>query len=207
MVNLRQIMSRDFPISSLICGEGRNRLALQSSFLPNDQAVKVCQKQRMFLALVDSVCTAHLKARFFGEPLRHIILQITALPHGLVVDIFNGIADFIMVYLKCRAIRIQAKDGTSIRAGNTAFAVTELIFFGQIQCRYKPFHAMFSLSFSCSSAIEKSYSTKSLIIVEKRVHQGVVIIQPQGIQEIQNVPLHPKMVPENAHPSSFRYPA
>ena len=31
------------------------------------------------------------------EALRHIILQITALPHSLVVDIFNGIADFIVV--------------------------------------------------------------------------------------------------------------
>ena len=40
MVNLRQIMSRDFPISPLVRREGRNRLALQSCFLPNNQAVK-----------------------------------------------------------------------------------------------------------------------------------------------------------------------
>ena len=84
----------------------------------------------MFLALVDSVCTAHLKARFFGEPLRHIILQVTTLPHGFVVDIFNGIADFVVVHLKCGAIGIHAKNGTSIRAGNAAFAITEPILFG-----------------------------------------------------------------------------
>ena len=77
----------------------------------------------MFLTLVDGVCTAHLKARFFGEPLRHIILQVTALPHGFVVD-------FIMVNLKCRTVGIQAKDSPGIRAGNTAFAITEPILFG-----------------------------------------------------------------------------
>ena len=130
MINLRQIVSRDFAVCPLICGEGRNCLAFQPCFLPNDQAVKVCQKQRMFLALVDSVCTAHLKARFFGEPLRHIILQVTTLPHSFVVDIFNGIADFVVVHLKCGAIGIQAKDSPGIRAGNTAFAITEPILFG-----------------------------------------------------------------------------
>ena len=36
----------------------------------------------MFLTLVDSVCTAHLQAGCFGKPLRHIILQVTTLPHG-----------------------------------------------------------------------------------------------------------------------------
>ena len=84
----------------------------------------------MFLTLVDGICTAHLKARFFGEPLRHIILQVTALPHGFVVDIFNDIADFIMVNLKCRTVGIQAKNSPGIRAGNAAFAITEPIFFG-----------------------------------------------------------------------------
>ena len=72
MVNLRQIVSRDFSIRPLVRREGRNRFAFQPGFLPNDQAVEVCQKQRMFLALIDSVCTAHLKARFFGEPLCYI---------------------------------------------------------------------------------------------------------------------------------------
>ena len=87
----------------------------------------------MFLTLVDGICTAYLQTGCFGEALRHIILQITALPHSLVVDIFNGIADFIVVHLKCRAIGIQAKDGTGIRAGNAALTVTEPIFFGQVQ--------------------------------------------------------------------------
>ena len=80
--------------------------------------------------------------------------------------IVTYIADFVVVHLKCRAIGIQAKDSPGIRAGNTAFAITEPIFFGQIQCRYKPFHAIFNLSFMCSSTMEKSHSTKSLIIVE-----------------------------------------
>lgn len=71
-----------------------------------------------------------------------------------------------MIHLKCRAVGIQAKDSPGIRAGNAAFTIVESIFFGQIQCRYKSFHAMFNLSFICSSTIEKSYSTKSLIIVE-----------------------------------------
>ena len=84
----------------------------------------------MFLTLVDGICTTHLKPCFFGEPLCHIILQVTTLPHGFVVDIFNGIADFIVVYLKCRAIGIQAKYSPGIRAGNTAFAITEPILFG-----------------------------------------------------------------------------
>ena len=84
----------------------------------------------MFLALIDSVCPTHLKACFFGKPLRHIILQVTTLPHGLVVDILNGIADFIVIYLKCRTIRIQAQNGTSIRAGNAAFAIAKPSFFG-----------------------------------------------------------------------------
>ena len=87
----------------------------------------------MFLALVDGICPAYLQTGGLGEALRHIILQITALPHGLVVDIFSGIADFIVVNLKCRAIGIQAKDSSGIRAGNTAFAITEPIFFGQVQ--------------------------------------------------------------------------
>ena len=87
----------------------------------------------MFLTLVDSVCTAHLQAGCFGKPLRHIILQVTTLPHGLVVDVFNGIADFIMVYLKCRAIGIYTQNGTCIGAGNTALAVAEPILFGQVQ--------------------------------------------------------------------------
>ena len=86
----------------------------------------------MFLALVDGICPAYLQTGGLGEALRHIILQITALPHSLVVDIFNGIADFIVVHLKCRAVGIQAKNGTSIGAGNTAFAVMEPIFFGQV---------------------------------------------------------------------------
>ena len=83
----------------------------------------------MFLTLIDSVCTAHLQTGGLCEALRHIILQITALPHGLIVDIFNGIADFIVVHLKCGAIGIQAKNSPGIRAGNAAFAVTEPIFF------------------------------------------------------------------------------
>ena len=87
----------------------------------------------MFLALVDGICPAYLQTGCFGKPLRHIILQVTTLPHGLVVDVFNGIADFIMVYLKCRAIGIQAKDSPGIRAGNAAFTITEPIFFGQVQ--------------------------------------------------------------------------
>ena len=121
----------------------------------------------MFLALIDSIYTAHLKACFFGEPLRHIILQITALPHSLVVDIFNGIADFIVVHLKCRAIGIQAKDGTGIRAGNAALTVTEPIFFGQVQSRNQSFHALCILSLIIDSVMMKSYSTKSFMIVEK----------------------------------------
>ena len=87
----------------------------------------------MFLTLVDGICTAYLQTGCFGEALRHIILQITALPHSLVVDIFNGIADFIVVHLKCRAIGIYTQNGTCIGAGNTALAVAEPIFFGQVQ--------------------------------------------------------------------------
>ena len=87
----------------------------------------------MFLALVDGICPAYLQTGCFGKPLRHIILQVTTLPHGLIVDILNGITDFIVVHLKCRAIGIQTKNGTGIRAGNTAFAVTEPILFGQVQ--------------------------------------------------------------------------
>ena len=86
----------------------------------------------MLLALVNGICPAYLQTGCFGEALRYIILQVTALPHGLVVDILNGIADFIVVHLKCRAIGIQAKNGTSIRAGNAALTVAEPIFFGQI---------------------------------------------------------------------------
>ena len=87
----------------------------------------------MFLTLVNGICTAYFQTGGLGEALRRIILQITALPHGFVVDIFNGIADFIVVHLKCRAVGIQAKDGTGIRAGNAALTVTEPIFFGQVQ--------------------------------------------------------------------------
>ena len=87
----------------------------------------------MFLTLVNGICTAYFQTGGLGEALRHIILQITALPHGFVVDIFNGIADFIVVHLKCRAVGIQAKDSPGIRAGNTALAVAEPILFGQVQ--------------------------------------------------------------------------
>ena len=41
-----------------------NDLNLEFSFnyrLPNDQAVKVCQKQRMFLTLVNGICTAYFQ--------------------------------------------------------------------------------------------------------------------------------------------------
>lgn len=87
----------------------------------------------MFLALIDSVRSAHLQTGCFGEALRHIILQVTSLPHGFVVDILSGIADFIVVHLKCRTVGIQSKDSPGIRAGNAAFAVTEPILFGQVQ--------------------------------------------------------------------------
>jgi len=84
----------------------------------------------MFIALVNGICAAYFQTGCFGEALRHIILQITTLPHGFVVDIFNGIADFIVVHLKCRTVGIQAKDSSGIRAGNAALTVTEPIFFG-----------------------------------------------------------------------------
>ena len=87
----------------------------------------------MFLTLVDGICTAYLQTGCFGKPLRYIILQITALPHSLVVDIFSGIADFIVVHLKCRAVGIHTQNSTGIRAGNAAFTITEPIFFGQVQ--------------------------------------------------------------------------
>jgi len=87
----------------------------------------------MFLTLVNGICSAYLQTGGLGEALYYIILQITTLPHGFVVDIFNGIADFIVVHLKCRAVGIQAKDSPGIRAGNAAFAITEPIFFGQVQ--------------------------------------------------------------------------
>ena len=101
VIDLSHVMCRDFAICPLICGEGRDCLAFQPGLLSNDQAVKVCQKQRMFLTLVDGICTAYFQTGGLGEALRHIILQITALPHSLVVDIPNGIADFIVVHLKC----------------------------------------------------------------------------------------------------------
>ena len=87
----------------------------------------------MFLTLVNGICSAYLQTGGLGEALCYIILQITTLPHGFVVDIFSGIADFIVVHLKCRAVGIQAKDSPGIRAGNAAFAITEPIFFGQVQ--------------------------------------------------------------------------
>ena len=87
----------------------------------------------MFLTLVNGICTAYFQTGGLGEALRHIILQITALPHSLVVDIFRGIADFIVVHLKCRAVGIHTQNSTGIRAGNAAFAVTEPILFGQVQ--------------------------------------------------------------------------
>ena len=34
--------------------------------------IKICQKQRVFLTLVDGICTAYLKACFFGESLRDV---------------------------------------------------------------------------------------------------------------------------------------
>ena len=102
MVNLRQIVSRDFAVCPLVRREWRNRFALQSSFLTNDQTVKVCQKQRMFLALVNSVCTAHLKSRFFGEPLRHIISFVQLTLHSLRIIAISssndvGITDFSLL--------------------------------------------------------------------------------------------------------------
>ena len=87
----------------------------------------------MFLALIDSVCTAHLQTGCFGEELCDIIFQIASLAHSLVVDIFSGIADFIVVHLKCRTVGVQAKDSPGIRAGNAALAVAEPILFGQVQ--------------------------------------------------------------------------
>ena len=87
----------------------------------------------MFLTLVNGICTAYFQIGGLGEALRHIILQITALPHGFIVDILNGITDFIVVHLKCRTVGIQTKDSSGIRAGNAAFTITEPIFFGQVQ--------------------------------------------------------------------------
>ena len=72
----------------------------------------------MFLTLVNGICTAYFQTGGFGEALCDIIFQIASLAHSLVVDIFNGIADFIVVHLKCRAVGIQAKDSPGIRAGN-----------------------------------------------------------------------------------------
>ena len=167
VIDLSHVMCRDFSISPFVCRKRRDCLALQPGLLPNDQAVKVCQKQRMFLALVNGVCTSYFQTGGLGEALRHIILQITALPHSLVVDIFSGIADFIVVHLKCRAVGIQAKDSPGIRAGNAALTVTEPILFGQVPCRYKPFHALCILSLIIDSVMIKSYSTKSFMIVEK----------------------------------------
>ena len=126
-------MCGDFAIRPLVRRERRDRLALQSGLLPNDQAVKVCQKQRMFLALVDGICTAHLQTGGLCEALRHIILQITALPHSLIIDVLNSFAVFVAVNLKSRTIGIYTQNGTCIGAGNTALAVAEPILFGQVQ--------------------------------------------------------------------------
>ena len=87
----------------------------------------------MFLALVDGICPAYLQTGCFGEALCDIIFQIASLAHSLVVDIFSGIADFIVVHLKCRAVGIHTQNSTGIRAGNAAFTITEPIFFGQVQ--------------------------------------------------------------------------
>jgi len=99
-------MCGDFAIRPLVRRERRDRLALQSGLLPNDQAVKICQKQRMFLALVNGICTAYLQTGGLGEALRDIIFQIASLTHSLIVDILKGITDFIVVHLKCRAVGI-----------------------------------------------------------------------------------------------------
>lgn len=120
----------------------------------------------MLFTLVNGICSADFQAGFFGETLCYIILQVTPLPHGLVVDVLNGIADFIVVDLKCGTIGVHVQNRTSIRSSDTALAITQPILFAQIQRRYKTFHAIFNLSFMCSSAMEKSYSTKSFRIVE-----------------------------------------
>ena len=133
VIDLSHVMCRDFSISPLVRRKRRNRFAFQSCFLPDNQTVKVRQKQWMFLTLVDGICTAYLQTGCFGEALCDIIFQIASLAHSLIIDVLNSFADFIVVHLKCRAIGIQSKDGTGIRAGNAALAVTEPIFFGQVQ--------------------------------------------------------------------------
>lgn len=159
-------MRRNLAVGPLVRRERRNRFTLQASLLPDDQAVEISQKQRMLFTLVDGICPAGFQPGFLRESLRHIVLQVTPLPHGLIVDVLNGIADFVVVDLKCGAIGIHAQNRTGIRSGDAAFAVAKPIFFAQIQCRYKTFHAIFNLSFMYSSAMEKSYSTKSFRIVE-----------------------------------------
>jgi len=47
------------------------------------------------------------------------------MPHGFVVDIFNGIADFVVVHLKCGAIGIQAKDSFKVRCANAIYQSEE----------------------------------------------------------------------------------
>ena len=87
----------------------------------------------MFLALVNGICPAYLQTGCFGKPLRHIILQVTTLPHGLIIDVLNSFAVFVAVNLKSRTIGIYTQNGTCIGAGNTALAVAEPILFGQVQ--------------------------------------------------------------------------
>ena len=133
VIDLSHVMCRDFSISPFVCRKRRDRLALQSGLLPNDQAVKICQKQRMFLTLVDGICTAYLQTGCFGEALCDIIFQIASLAHSLIIDVLNSFAVFVAVNLKIRTIGIYTQNSTGIRAGNTAFAVTEPILFGQVQ--------------------------------------------------------------------------
>ena len=87
----------------------------------------------MFLTLVDGICTAYLQTGCFGEALCDIIFQIASLAHSLIIDVLNSFAVFVAVNLKSRTIGIYTQNGTCIGAGNTAFAVTEPIFFGQVQ--------------------------------------------------------------------------
>ena len=84
----------------------------------------------MFLALVDGIRSAHFQTGSLSEALCYILFQIAALPHSFIVDIFNGIADFIVINLKCRTIRIQAKNGTGIRSRDATLAVAQPFLFG-----------------------------------------------------------------------------
>ena len=87
----------------------------------------------MFLTLVNGICTAYFQTGGLGEALRHIILQIASLAHSLIIDVLNSFAVFVAVNLKSRTIGIYTQNGTCIGAGNTALAVAEPIFFGQVQ--------------------------------------------------------------------------